>query len=137
MGLTDLVFSENGCIADRVSNTLLGGAGGVTRELTRFFFTLGARRTGHGARARARLAGSAPRTIPRQSSRAASRSAARARSENTPAVNQNTIPLCYTRLPFGELGSTRGVTQTGMLQGKNDQSPSSGSMRVIPIVRNI
>ena len=34
-----------------------GGTGGVTRETDSIFSTLGARRAGHGARARARLAG--------------------------------------------------------------------------------
>ena len=42
-----------------------------------------------------------------------------------------------TRLPFGEWGIPRGVTQAGMPQGKNYQSSSSGSMRVIPNVRTI
>ena len=48
-------FSQSGfhvaCSAPRS-----GGAGGVTRETESNFSTLGARRAGHGARARARLA---------------------------------------------------------------------------------
>ena len=134
MGLTDLVFPRMAVSPTGFQIPFSAERVGSPANSRDFFFTLGARRTGHGARARTRFAGSGPRTIPRQPSRAASRSAGRARSENTPAVKQNTILFSYTRLPFGELGITRGVTQAGTPQGKNYQSPSSSSTRVIPIV---
>ena len=95
MGLTDLVFSENGCIADRVSNTLLGGAGGVTRELTRFFLTLGARRTGHGARARARLAVGGP-SVNSPSAEPSGAEIGRPRpARKRPSGRKDTILLCH------------------------------------------
>ena len=60
MGSTDLFF-ENVCIIEQVSRSLLGtGAGGVTRETDSICSNMGARRAGHGARARAGLAAGAP-----------------------------------------------------------------------------
>ena len=41
------------------------------------------------------------------------------------------------KAPLRGVGCPRGVTQAGMPQGKNYQSPSSGRIRVIPNVRNI
>ena len=57
MRSTELFFSRMS-IAERVSRRLLGTAEteGRPAKLTRFFLTLRARRAGHGARARARLA---------------------------------------------------------------------------------
>lgn len=43
----------------------------------------------------------------------------------------------HTRLSFGEWGVPRRVMQAGIPQGKNYQSPSSGSIEGHPNVRSI
>ena len=98
MGLTDILFFEDECIADWVSRSLLGTAEseGSPAKLTRFFrlWERTAPATGLG---RGRDSwGAGHRAIPRRPSRAASRSAGRAWRENTPPVEKNTILLCYT-----------------------------------------
>ena len=71
------------------------GAGGATRETDSVFSTLRARRAGHGARARARLAtGGSPVDSPSYEASGAEIGHAR-RRENTPPVEKNTILLCY------------------------------------------
>ena len=58
-------------------------------------------------------------------------------SSKTNEKNTNIRIRVHTRLPFGEWGVSRGVTQGGMPQAKTHQSPSGGSMRVIPHIRKI
>ena len=69
------------------------------REARHFFVAsiLRARRAGHEARTRARLATGGPRSISRRPSRAASRLALRGRRENGPPVEKDTIILCHIR----------------------------------------
>ena len=100
-------------LAERVSRRLLGpvkpeparprGAGACsapwsrrgTRETDSIFSTTRARRAGHGARARARLASGGPRSIPHRPSRAAKRSALQGRREKGPPVEKIKILLRY------------------------------------------
>ena len=110
MGWTDLFFSR---IAVSQSGFHVACSAPRRRRVhprtDSIFSTLGARRDGHGARARARArlaAGGSP-VDSRRASRAAPRSAARCQRENAPPVEKNTIFLCYTRLPFTQ-GSPSG-----------------------------
>ena len=122
MGLTDLFFFENYCLAERVSRSLLGAAEpeGSPAKLAQFFrfWERAARATGQGRGRDSRQAG--PRSITRRASRTAPRPAARGRRENDPPVEKNTILLYYTRPPFGEWGVPLVVTQAGMPQIKVD-----------------
>ena len=109
----------------------------MSRETDSIVSTLGARRVGHGARARVRLAvGGSPVDSPSSDPSGAEIGRARP-ARKCPAARKKTRFYFVTRLPFGECGVPRGVTQAGMPQGNNYQSSSSGSMSAIPNVRNI
>ena len=71
----------------------IGGVGRGTREPDSIFSTLGACRTGHGSRARARPRGREPGPITSWPSPAVPRSVARSRSENVLSSKQKNFVI--------------------------------------------
>ena len=98
MGSTEPLFFEDDCRrAGFTSPARHRGDGVATRETDSIFSTLRARRAGHGARARVRLAtGGSPVDSPSAEASGAEICLARP-SRKRPAGRKNTILICYTK----------------------------------------
>ena len=140
-GIDLTFFFEDDCFPQRVSSRLVGNAEpeGCPAKLIRFFSTLRARRAGHGAGTRARLAtGGSPVDSP--SAEASGTEICRARpSRKRPAGRKkNDFTLLY-KAPLRGVGCFPRGDASWHATGERYQSPSSGtgSMRVIPKESNI
>ena len=96
MGSTEPFFFEDDCRrAGFISPARHRGDGGASRETDSIFSTLRARRAGHGARARARLATDGSPVDSPSAEASGAEICLSSPSRKRPAGRKNTILLCY------------------------------------------